>query len=60
MADIFLRSFTRVPGPDRSRCAGSQCEYDKLYVEVSPSDDMQAAMKALVIKAANANLRLAS
>jgi hypothetical protein len=49
-----------VPGPDCSRHAGSQCEYDNLYVGVSPSDDMQAAMKALVIKAANANQRLAS
>ena len=53
--DTYIAPFATQIGPLLKQCAS-----DNLYFEVSPSDDMQAAMNALFVKAANTNLRLSS
>ena len=53
--DTYIAPFATQIGPQLKQCAS-----DNLYFEVSPSDDMQAAMNALFVKAANTNMRLSS
>jgi Flp pilus assembly protein TadG len=53
--DTYIAPFAPKIGTQLKQCAS-----ENLYFEVSPSDDMQAAMKALFVKAANTNLRLSS
>ncbi|WP_281412810.1 pilus assembly protein TadG-related protein [Rhizobium sp. P38BS-XIX] len=53
--DTYINPFATHIGPQLKQCAS-----DNLYFEVSPSDDLQAAMNALFVKASNTNLRLSS
>jgi Flp pilus assembly protein TadG len=53
--DTYINPFASQIGPLLKQCAS-----DNLYFEVNPSDDLQAAMNALFVKAANTNLRLSN
>ncbi|TCR90082.1 pilus assembly protein TadG-related protein [Rhizobium sp. BK376] len=53
--DTYIKPFAPQIGTQLKQCAS-----DNLYFEVSPSGDLQSALKALFIKAANTNLRLSS
>jgi Flp pilus assembly protein TadG len=53
--DTYINPFASRIGTQLKQCAS-----DNLYFEVSPSDNLQTAMNALFVKAANTNLRLSN